>query len=155
VSAPRTPSASPLGRWLAILATVVVVATLAAAFMVMRSPGEQRKVTLDQRRVQDLMQLGHAVDRHAMLRGVLPPDLATLAREPGTLLATGDPVTGAPYEYLVEGDRRYRLCAVFDTDTALTRDTAYAGPGEWTHGAGRHCFERVAPRRDGAPAIAR
>lgn len=147
MSAPRTPapSTSPIGRWLAILATVVVVATLAAAFMVMRSPGEQRKVTLDQRRVQDLMQLGHAIDAHATLHGRLPPDLATLARQPGSLLPTGDPVTGAPYDYAPGDGRRYRLCATFDTDTAITGEAGLYGPVDWTHGAGRHCFDRVAP----------
>ena len=142
------PASSPLGRWLAILATVVVVATLVAAFLVMRSPGEQRKVTLDLRRAQDLMQLGHAIDAHVQVHGRLPADLATLARQPGSLLPVGDPVTGQAYGYEVDGNRRYRLCAVFDTDTAAT-GAAALGPGEWTHGAGRHCFERVAPTRPG------
>ena len=148
MSTSPTPASapSPIGRWLAVLATVVVVATLAAAFMVMRSPSEERQVTLDLRRVQDLMQLGHAVDAHVAIQGRLPPDLATLAKQPGSLLPAGDPVTGAAYGYEIEGDRRYRLCAVFDTDTAVTRDAAL-GPGDWTHGAGRHCFDRIAAAR--------
>ena len=57
MSTSPTPASapSPIGRWLAVLATVVVVATLVAAFMVMRSPSEERQVTLDLRRVQDLL----------------------------------------------------------------------------------------------------
>ena len=67
------------------------------------------------------------------------------ARAKGTF-ERRDPVTGAAYGYEIEGDRRYRLCAVFDTDTAVTRDAAL-GPGDWTHGAGRHCFDRIAAAR--------
>lgn len=145
------PGPSPLGRWLATAATVVVVATLVAAFAVMRSPSEQREVTLDLRRVQALMQVQHAVEAYAVVHGALPPDLATLARQPGSLLPTRDPVTGAAYAYSVEGAGRYRLCAVFDTDTARTGEDARIGPDDWTHGAGRHCFERVAAGR-AAPA---
>lgn len=147
MSAPRTPAPSSPGRWFAIAATVAVVATLVAAFMVMRSPGEQRKVSLDQRRVQDLAQLGHAIDAYATLRDALPPDLDTLARQPGSVLPMADPVTGAAYGYEPGADRHYRLCAVFDTDTALTNEAMSYGPASWTHGAGRHCFERVAARQ--------
>ena len=143
-----------IGPWLAALATVVVASTVVAALLVMRSPGEQREVNLDLRRVRDLMQLDQAVDAHAVVQGRLPADLAALSRQPGSLLPTRDPVTAQPYGYEVldAGAQRYRLCAVFDTDTAVTGDAAL-GPGDWTHGAGRHCFERVVAGR-AAPARA-
>ena len=147
MSAPHAPTPSSPGRWFALVAIVAVVATLVAAFMVMRSPGEQRKVSLDQRRIQDLVQLDHAIDAYALVHDALPADLATLARQPGSLLPTADPVTGAAYGYEPGADRHYRLCAVFDTDTALTNDAMSYGPASWTHGAGRHCFERVAARQ--------
>jgi hypothetical protein len=142
------PVASPLGRWLAIAASIVVVATLVAAFTVMRSPSAQRKVALDQRRVQDLMQVSHAIDAWSNVHDTLPPDLATVASERGSRLPVVDPVTGKPYGYEATGKGHYRLCADFQTDTADTGEPAVFAPlSEWWHGVGYHCFERVAPKR--------
>ena len=102
------------------------------------------------------MQLGHAVEAHVTVHRALPADLQALSRQPGSLLPTADPVTGKAYDYqIVDADgQRYRLCAVFDTDTAVTGDAAF-GPGDWTHGAGRHCFERVAAGRQAAAEVVR
>lgn len=144
MSAPRTPapSTSPLGRWLAILATVVVVATLAAAFMVMRSPGEQRKVTLDQRRVQDLMQLSRAVEAHWEQYGRLPEDQHTLVDGQRLRRLPLDPESGGPYSLAALAQDRYQLCATF------SRASGESALGDfWAHGAGLHCFAfRLAPR---------
>lgn len=58
-----------------------------------------------------------------------------LARRPGWRLATADPATGT---------RRYRLCAVFATDTARTAEDADARhDDEWSHAARRHRFDRI------------
>lgn len=135
-------SASRAGRWLAIVASVVVLATVVAAIVVMGSPSAQREARLDARRAADLFRIGNAVDRWVERRDALPPDLATLAAEPGSRLAVADPVTGAPYAYAITGPRRYRLCATFTTDTAQSGD-ADAWPGEaWNHDVGPQCFER-------------
>ncbi|KGM54591.1 hypothetical protein N799_09185 [Lysobacter arseniciresistens ZS79] len=133
------------GRLLAILASVVVAATVIAAVWVIGSPSAQRDVRIDQHRVQDLQQIGQLLDLYAREHDRLPPDLQTLARQPGQRVAIADPVDGAPYVYEALGARRYRLCARFATDTARTRDAAI--PDEWSHGAGRHCFDREAGRR--------
>ena len=144
-----------LGHWLLLVASIAVIATLAAAFMVMRTPSAQRDVTLDQRRVLELTRLGHALDNYATLHDVLPDDLAVLARQRGSRLPMHDPVSGRPYEYARVGDDRYRLCAVFATDTAKTGEGAMQPYGDdWMHGAGRHCFEQVVRGR-AAPAAAR
>lgn len=144
MTAPRA-SAGP-GRWLAIAASAVVVAAVVAAIVVMGSPSAQREIKLDQRRIGDLARIVNAVDGHAKQHdGALPPDLATLAREPGRRLPTTDPKDGSPYVYERSGALTYRLCATFATDTARTTDDAgYWGPEEWHHGAGRQCFERKA-----------
>lgn len=130
------------GRWLAIAASVVVVATVVAAVLVMGSPSAQREAKLDARRAADLFRIASAVDRWVERHDALPPDLAALAAEPGVRLAVADPVTGAPYAYAVTGPRSYELCATFTTDTARSGDVA-GWPGEvWSHASGRHCFER-------------
>ena len=132
-----------LGRWLAIAASVVVAMALVAAVWVIGSPSTQRQANLDGRRVDDLNHIGRLLDDHLSAHDALPPNLATLAEQPGRRLSIVDPVDGTPYEYQVTGARTYRLCAVFVTDTSEIPATA--GPWraeEWAHGTGRHCFNR-------------
>jgi hypothetical protein len=138
-----------------VVAGLLVGATLVAAVAVMDSPGRQREQRLDARRVEDLHQIETMIDAWARSRQRLPTSLSELAAQPGVSLATTDPVGGRPYGYDVLDKRRYRLCAVFATDTAALREPAYryAGkPVEWAHPAGRHCFERSLPREDVTPA---
>ena len=149
------PQAASPGRWLAIVATLVVVATLVAAFLVMRSPAVQREVTLDQRRVQELQRIGYAIDAYVVLHESLPPDLATLAAQPGSTVSLRDPVTAAPYAYQATGKDRYRVCADFSTDTAKTGEALMDSPGmSWAHGVGHQCFERVVQSRGNRPVEA-
>lgn len=131
------------GRWLAIAACVVAVATVAAAIVVMGPPSAQREAKLDRKRVHDLNRIVQVVEQHVARHDTLPPDLATLAGQPGLRLAIVDPQSGAPYGYEVTGDRAFRLCAVFATDTA-TRPAGAApwNMADWHHGAGRQCFDR-------------
>ncbi|MGY0799447.1 hypothetical protein ACW7G0_10390 [Lysobacter sp. A286] len=129
------------GRWLAIVATVVVVLTVGAAITLMRSPSAQREVTLDNKRVQDLQQIVQLVDLYARQHDALPPDIATLASLPGQQVPL-DPVDGTAYDYQVTGERGYRLCANFSTDTARTAAGQPRSGVEWNHAAGRHCFDR-------------
>ncbi len=136
-------SRAPVGQSLAVAAALVVLATVIAAIATMGSPSTQREIRFDERRVDDLRRIADAIDNHAERRAGLPPELATLASEPGRDLAIVDPVHGAPYGYEVVGDDRYRLCAVFTTDTGQTPHGARLGVGdEWLHGRGRHCFDR-------------
>jgi len=137
-------SAGRAGRWLAIVASVVVVATVVAAIVVMGSPSAQREAKVDARRAADLFRIGSAIDRWVERNDALPPDLAALAAEPGARLAIVDPVTAVPYAYAITGARSYELCATFTTDTAQSGHVE-AWPGEaWAHDVGPHCFERKA-----------
>lgn len=134
------------GRWLLVAAGIVVVATIAAGIAVMGGPSQQRDRRIDERRVRDLDRIVDAVGKYVEDRGSLPPTLDALAGQPGRRLSIADPVDGAPYAYRIVGDRAFRLCADFVTDTSTTPDMAEPGPGdrdEWLHGAGRQCFERT------------
>lgn len=137
------------GRWLATAATLVVIATVAAAIAVMGSPWAQREAKFDRRRVEDLDRIVAAVSRYADGHGALPPDLATLARQPGRRLAIVDPRHRTPYTYQVTGARTYRLCASFATDAA-TDGVGFWTREEWAHGAGRQCFDRRLEKTTGA-----
>lgn len=141
-------SAGSGGRRLAVAASLVVVATVAAAIAVMGSPSTQRKARLDNRRVRDLSYIVNAVDGYVEREKSLPTDLTTLAGQPGLRLSIADPDDGSPYTYEVAGDRTFRLCAVFATDTAKITNEQWFGD-DWNHGSGRQCFDRTAEDKAG------
>jgi hypothetical protein len=128
-------------------AAVLVVATLVASIVVMGPPSAQRDERLDARRLEDLRRIERLVDAHFERTGVLPVDLAALAR-PGLELPS-DPASGTPYGYESLAGRAYRLCAVFATDSARRRTQRWEGD-VWSHAAGRHCFDLRAPGRSDA-----
>lgn len=129
------------GRWLAIVTSIVVVATLVAAVAVMGPPSKQREARLDARRVQDLQRIVQAVEGYYANHKALPANMATLAAQPGWGLSTVDPQGGTPYAYEVSGQRTYRVCAGFTTDTAKAADAPWT-PDNWNHGIGRQCFRQ-------------
>ena len=143
-------SRGSLGRWLAIIASVVVLATIVASVIVTGLPSEQREKNLDARRVADLVGLDDAVQRHFRDQDALPGSLTVLADKPGVSLAIIDPVTGVPYDFEPSGPRAYRLCAIFTTDTGVTRAAAGYGASasDWAHGRGRRCFDRKTTAKD-------
>jgi hypothetical protein len=138
-------SAAPadrLGRVLAIAGVLVAIATIIGAIFVMGTPAEQRRVRIDERRLDDLRTLVGAIRTYAKVHG-LPQDLATIAREPGTRLPLEDPEGRGPYEYARIDASTFHLCAVFTTDTATStfQDPRFQ-EASWKHGAGRQCFVR-------------
>lgn len=140
MSAQPARRAAP-GRWLAIAASVVVVATVTGALVAIGPPAQQRRLALDTRRAHDLMGLANAIGVRVQRDGKLPAALADLDGA-GQWLSVKDPESGAPYGYAVTGDRRYRLCAVFATATTPGQVGEQWVTGEWSHPAGRYCFDR-------------
>src|SRR3546814_4843425 len=74
----------------------------------MGSPGEQRKLRIDEHRINDLRAIEAAVRLHRKDTGSLPEDLATLDARPGVALDLADPQTGASYEYRRDGADAFR-----------------------------------------------
>lgn len=140
-----------LGRRLAIVASVVVIATIAASVIVNGTPAAQREIKLDERRARDLGVIEDSIQRHYRDKGALPASLAVLADKPGVRLAITDPETGTPYSFEPTSLRAYRLCATFTTDTAITRAAAGNSlySSDWAHGMGRVCFDRAAEAKGG------
>jgi len=131
------------GRWLAIVASVVVIATVVCALVAIGPPAQQRRVSLDARRAHELSTLSNLIDMGADRDGKLPAALADLEGA-GQWLSIKDPETGAPYTYAITGDTTYRLCAVFATATQSADVRGGWSDGQWSHPAGRHCFDRKA-----------
>ncbi len=109
-------------------AVIVVVAT------VLTWPWSVVGPSADERRIQDLQRLSHAVGAFRARQHVLPASLARLPIEPAAPVHAFDPITNRPYDYRPLGPLAYELCARFDA----------AGPDErrdsWWHDAGRYCF---------------
>lgn len=104
-------------------AAIGIVLGLSAA----GTPGVQRQLEADNRRVQDLRSI--ATDVSAMTE--LPASLENLGARPG--LSLTDPQTGAMYEYTVRSSKEYQLCATF-----AAADEPRSG--FWSHPKGRACF---------------
>ena len=129
------------GRILVIAAAVVIAATVAVALSLAGSPDAQRAARMDERRVQELQRIEAAVQAHVRQYDALPERLAGLGEATDRDLSLADPATTQAYGYVVEGPDRYRLCAVFDTDSRQQGRRSHVPEG-WAHPAGMHCFQR-------------
>lgn len=146
-----------VGRKLLVAATLIVVATLAAALWVMESPSKQRDRRIDERRAEQLEAIADALDAWKNNHQRLPASLAELARQPGLSIAIVDPVDGKPYEYQTLSEWDYRVCARFATSTAdrPTGDNSIDWyEKRWMHPVGRYCFDRKAGGADRSAAAA-
>src|SRR3989442_6601914 len=136
-------------RVLGYAVIAAVVAAVVAAIVILGPPSQQRKRKLDQRRIQDLMNIERTVNSYWQRHKTLPTDLVTLSREPGFRPSMSDPESGSAYEFKVTGTDSFRLCAEFSFDSAEDPQPWYYPPkGSWAHGAGRQCFELTIQRPD-------
>ena len=125
-----------------IVSLILVILGVGTAFTLLGSPARQRQVSLDQERVQDLVniarQLSFQIEATGGAGEQLPEQL------PAYLNVDRDPVTDEPYEYQRLSDSTYELCATFTTDSReYARDEIWFG-AQWQHPAGRHCYELAA-----------
>ncbi len=116
-------------------ASLLVLGSLIAGFTMLGSPGNQRSLEADRRRVERL----RAIAAELNVRGEPLPQSIEELRTPTT-----DPITGAPFEYRPQGGSRYQLCAAFEADSEPA-ERRYPG-FLWTHGPGRTCFTLDATR---------
>ena len=128
-----------IDRIFAIVATTAVVCGLAAGFWVVGTPGRQRLVNADRRRLQDIRRIAQNLYWKAQEQNgyTLPESL------PENDLAR-DPLTDRPYEYRRLTESAYQLCAEFGTDSStypLQNRSSDAGANRWEHPQGNHCFD--------------
>ncbi len=143
-----TARAAPALRGLVIGAIVVVVATLGYSVYLVGTPGQQRDVRLDERRVDDLRDISNNIDTYLELNGAIPEKLEELKGPRYFVRSVEDPDTGVPYEYRVIEGTQYELCAVFTTDSSEGRrgERTSFSDTVWDHGAGLTCFQLTASR---------
>lgn len=131
----------------AVCSSIVVLAAIGAALMVLGSPGEARKRRLDELRVRDLNAISNSLETYRRTHDDLPASLDQLSRPNGPAQSFSDPESKARYEYRPLGREAFELCARFQTTADATTDTGAAN-AFWHHGPGRKCF-RIEVRAPG------
>lgn len=129
-------------------AGIVALAAIVAGFLVIGSPREIRRETLDRIRANDLAAISQAITAYRLTHEQLPARLdelilATHGATPRFHLK--DPA-GRAYAYAITGPYSYELCAEFDTASAAPAAGATADRRALfaRHGRGRHCFAQEA-----------
>ncbi|MGB3296224.1 MAG: hypothetical protein WBB01_24830, partial [Phormidesmis sp.] len=126
-------------RAFVITSLLLVILGIGAAFQLLGSPAQQRRVSLDEERVRDLDNIARQLKTQAQeadeAESKLPEQL------PEALKFDKDPVTNEPYEYQRQSESTYALCATFATDSSeYARDQSWFD-NQWRHPEGRYCYE--------------
>ncbi len=150
---------APQLRAVVISTVVLVLATLAAGFIIMGSPAQVRLYRFDDQKVSDLQEMQWQVQNYLDQKGSMPQTTSDLNDPMLGYIVPTDPQTNAPYEYQKTGDLSFKLCATFNAETwgdgankALSVPVGPYGPistanQNWYHTAGHVCFNRVATQQ--------
>lgn len=148
---------SKLPKMVGWLTSVVVIGMLVLGFLLAGSPNHQRKVRMDEQRLNDLSSIQSQITSYWQTKRELPQDLKALRNDLSYFYLPQDPQTGEDYEYRAVSDLSFELCATFElalesSDESSTVRYDYGGynpypyTGQvhiWDHGVGRTCFERT------------
>lgn len=123
------------------LAAVLAV-TFIAAFFVVDSPKISKQKRIDLQTVSNLQNVDVSVRGYFEKTGKLPRKLDELGK---TGLVQGMPKSSTNVSYEILAGNEYKLCADFQRSNRSDDDlqTSYVS-GEWRHGAGKVCFDRIA-----------
>jgi len=144
---PTLPAAGPkIG---AVVVVVLVIISIILGFVVIGSPLQARYIKLDQARISHLQNISSSVGNYWNKKYAIPSKLDDLEYFSGKTPV--DPVTSQPYGYRVIDERRFSVCASFDTATPEKEKNANQSPPyygyttvgitDWWHGKGQKCFE--------------
>ena len=121
-------------------AAATVIVTFCIGLGVAGTPGVQRHIEADRKRVADLQNLANAVKLwHDQKQRAMPATLAELGSLQGGL-HLADPETHAAYEYHAQSAATFELCATFAAEDSGDRYINAYAPHFWYHGKGRTCF---------------
>lgn len=144
------------GRKVLLFASsILFIALVAAGFKAAGSPSTARRVESDRNRVERLNSLHFELQAFYNRTGDLPKSIQELkSREhyDDRYDPLRDPESGTVFAYELVGDKTYRVCAVFQSDSDEDR-SGYdiAEPGVYDHPKGRHCFTREVIKEDVPP----
>ncbi len=153
----RKNTPSKLGKYLALVSGLVVIAFVIGAFFIVGSPMKARSQQFDVQRVSDLQSIQGQVVNYWQRKGALPKMLTDLNDSISGYAVPIDPETKIPYEYTASGTSAvdasigFQLCATFNLDSNMTSGKTAPVPAmypgdvslNWNHPAGRFCFSRT------------
>lgn len=133
---------SSRNRLFGAAAAGIVLLSLAAGFFQVGTPGDQRKIAEDRRRISDFVTIASLI--HSSWSRTTPKESFALPKSIDQVptLSSGfanrpeDPVTHQEYEYRPGSGTTYQLCATFATDNRNDTSVSLS----WKHPAGHHCF---------------
>lgn len=143
---------SPLPKILAIIMSVIILASLIIGFFIIGTPREQRNRKMDEQRIMDLQTIQSQLVDYWSRKKVLPQKLEILQDNISGFTVPTDPDTKKSYEYSSLEPLKFELCANFTTNDKdfppRGKETMYASPcgafqQNWNHEAGRICFNRT------------
>jgi hypothetical protein len=141
-------------RNLAISVSVLVLVSIVLGFFVVGTPMDQRRRRMDDQRISDLQMIQGQVIDYWVRKGALPAKLENLQDNISGFIVPTDPESKVQYEYIVDTNLKFELCAVFamanndkDSTSFKTRAMIYSPydsfQQNWQHDKGRTCFSRT------------
>jgi hypothetical protein len=132
---------------------VLVFVTVSYAFTVIEPPTEVRERAIDEQQITDLRDMQWRIEEFIHINNTVPESLTDVA----ALIPRNvtNEAARAPYEY-EKTESGFRLCATFSHDSRdhqdfyqpSVKDGLILNSENWTHTAGRYCFERIVQLRD-------
>lgn len=149
----RSNGKTNVTRILAIITSIVVLASIISGFFIVGTPNEQRRRRMDEQRVSDLQMIQGQIIDYWVKKGSLPQNLDSLHDNIYGFNAPKDPETKVSYEYIVDDTFKFQLCANFSTsnngnDSKLNTSRVMYSPYDtyqqnWQHESGRTCFTKT------------
>lgn len=145
---------SKIPRQVAWTSSVVILAMLILGFVLVGSPSQQRKIRMDEERVNNLSYIQSEIIYYWQQKESLPESLTVLNNDLRAVKIPNDPQTGEAYEYAVIDKLSFELCADFNLENraqapdpyaheSMAYEYSYSRGDSWTHKAGRECFRRT------------
>jgi hypothetical protein len=123
--------------------SVLVAAAVTLGLLVTPSPSIQRVINHDEQRVKDLAAIARAILDYQRVNGRFPASMRDLPE--AASLRLSDRATGTAYDYILNENRRFQLCADFATVSDEAKAWFPPEASGWKHQSGHICFAFSAP----------
>ena len=147
----RKDEPTKLGKYFAWIISILVLAVIIGAFIVVGSPSTARLIQFDNQRISDLNNIQGQIVNYYQRKAVLPNTLSDLNDSISSYSLATDPQTKLSYEYNIKDATAlsFELCATFNKQSQKGDTSYYYGDAnnKWDHTSGRVCFQRTIDRQ--------
>jgi len=120
--------------------TASVILAVVTGLMLSGTPKNQRKVSFDIERVNDMRGLTYHIENFRNDHARLPLSLEQMVDGSALEALPRDPESNMNYMYIVVSQNTYRLCGDFNLASQVNDQATF-----WDHEAGYHCYEVILP----------